>query len=67
MDEPEGGRDNDMMELPQTINVSVSFTPILHTLPRTITRNDFNVPSLISNNVGDIENFIKDKNPFQNL
>lgn len=67
MDEPEGGNDNDMMELPHAINVSVSFTPILHTLPRTITTSDFNVPSLISNNVGDIENFIKDKNPFQTL
>jgi len=67
MDEPEGGKDNDMMELPQAINVSVTFAPILHTLPRTITRNDYNVPSLISENIGDIENFIRDKNPFQVL
>lgn len=67
MDEPEGGRDNDMMELPHLINVSVQFSPILHTLPRTITLNDFNVPSLISENIGDIENFIRDKNPFYDL
>jgi len=67
MNEPEGGNDNDMMELPHMINISVNFTPILHTLPRTVTNSDFNVPSLISNNIGDIENFIKDKNPFQNL
>lgn len=67
MDEPEGGRDNDMMELPHAINVSVTFVPILHQLPRTITRNDFNIPALISENIGDSENFIRDKNPFQNL
>jgi len=67
MDEPEGGRDNDMMELPHAINVSVSFTPIFHTLPRTVTLNDFEVPSLISENIGDQENFIRDKNPFFDL
>lgn len=67
MDEPEGGKDNDMMELPQAINVSVSFVPILHTLPRTITLFDYEVPSLISENVGDTENFITNKNPFYNL
>jgi hypothetical protein len=67
MDEPEGGKDNDMMELPHGIDVSVTFSPILHTLPRTITKGNFNIPSLISENIGDTENFIRDKNPFQNL
>jgi len=58
MDEPEGGRDNDMMELPHAIDVSVSFIPIYDELPRTVTKNDFNNGSLISNKIGNIENFI---------
>jgi hypothetical protein len=57
MDQPENGYDSDMMELPQIIKASVIFTPILSTLPRTITINDTNVPSLITNNVGK-NNFI---------
>lgn len=58
MDEPEGGRDNDMMELPHAIDVSVSFIPIYDELPRTVTKNDFNNGSLISNKIGITENFI---------
>ena len=67
MDEPEGGRDNDMMELPHAIDVSVNFVPILNQLPKTITKSDFNVSSLITKDIGDNENFIRDKNPFFDL
>lgn len=63
MDEPEGGRDNDMMELPHAIDVSVSFIPIYDELPRTVTKNDFNNGSLISNKIGITENFIGIKDP----
>ncbi len=35
IDQPEEGYDNDMMELPQIMNVSVSFTPILDSLAQT--------------------------------
>lgn len=52
IDQPEQGADQDMMEIPQIINVSVVFVPILDTLARTIKRNDFKVSALISNKVG---------------
>ena len=67
IDEPEGGRDNDMMELPHAINVSVSFKPIFNELPRTVTLDNYNNSALISKEIGDIENFIRNKNPFQIL
>jgi len=34
MNEPEGGNDSDMLEIPQIIDVAVSFKPILNVLPR---------------------------------
>lgn len=67
MDEPEGGRDNDMMELPHAIDVNVTFIPILNQLPKTIKIGNFNVSSLITKDIGDTENFIRDKNPFNIL
>ena len=62
MDEPERGTDEDMMELPHLIDVSVSFKPIFNELPRTITRDNQNIGALISNKVGNIENFINKGN-----
>ncbi len=64
LDEPENGPDADMMELPHGIDVSVSFVPIFDQLPRTITKGDFNVASLISNNVGKTENFLNRKQTY---
>ena len=32
-----------------------------------MTINNYNIPSLISENIGDVENFIRDKNPFYDL
>lgn len=52
IDQPEQGADQDMMELPQLINVSVVFVPILDTLARTITKKDYKVSALITNKVG---------------
>jgi hypothetical protein len=54
--------DADMMELPQVLNVSVTFVPILNELPslskhRGLTNND-RKGILISNDVGKEENFI---------
>ena len=62
MDEPENGFDSDMMELPHLIDVSVSFKPIFNELPRTITRSNQDIGALISNKVGNIENFINKGN-----
>jgi hypothetical protein len=62
MDETEEGFDEDMMELPHLIDVSVSFKPIFNELPRTITRSNQNIGALISNKVGNIENFINKGN-----
>lgn len=60
-DQPEKGQDEDMMELPQVLKVSARFTPILDTLARTMTMNDTNIPSLITNNIGK-HNFINNLN-----
>jgi hypothetical protein len=67
MNEPEQGNDEDMMELPHLIDVSVSFKPIFNELPRTITRTNQNIGALISNKVGNIENFINRENYIQNI
>ncbi len=68
LDEPESGADADMMELPHGIDVSVSFTPLFDQLPRTITKGNneinYNIPSLISNNIGRTENFIDRKQTY---
>ena len=58
MDQPENGFDDDMMELTQLINVSVSFIPILDTLARTGLLS----PIIMSDKVGvKGTNFFKDK------
>lgn len=66
MDESENGFDSDMMELPHLIDVEVSFTPIYDELPRTISLFDYNFGALISNKVGNTENFISQTSyPFE--
>lgn len=68
VDEPEMGRDDDMMELPHAIDVSISFKPIYNELPRTVTNKHWKQGSLISKNIGITENFInKEKNYIKNL
>jgi len=52
MNSPEGGNDSDMLELPQIIDVAVSFKPILNVLPQTgfdiEAGNNINTPILIA-------------------
>ncbi len=53
--------DADMMELPQILNISFTFTPILNNLPRLAKDNNsrFTTGSILISDHGDKENFIK--------
>lgn len=59
--------DADMMELPQILNISFTFTPILNNLPRLVKNinGKFTTGSILISSHGDEENFLKRINSIQ--